>query len=232
MPILARRWRLILALLGAAVALAFAWQEWRTRTDWTYVEQTILGTGVVSRWRDAVDVTVGDSAAADLPVIREAVAAINALLAETGFQLRGPFPDPHAEGPLRGLVVVSMAPNEFAAVRALAGRADQDVAGFTGFRMDGAAIDAAAIRLRSDIEGEEREHTIWHEFTHALGLFGHVPSNRVSVLSEYSRLYIKLAKIDRKALRFMYCHLEAGDGPEHVRRAFDEHWRTIPDDWK
>lgn len=36
--------------------------------------------------------------------------------------------------------------------------------------------------------------------------------------------------LDRKAIRFLYRHLQPGDGPEALRRAFDLHWADVQDD--
>lgn len=222
--------RLPSLVLAAAIGVAAlqGWTQWRLHWDWLYIEGTILEDGVVARWTESVEVYVGDSMAADFPVVAEAVDLINALLLGTGIRLLGPVPDPHTLLPPRYLAVSALPRADFEALPENA--QGPGTVGLTAVALNGYALRSAGIRVRGDLEGDERRHTIWHEIAHAIGLTGHASVYRVSAVSIYGRFDIKFAAIDRKAVRFLYRHLQPGDGPELVRRAFDAHWRTIPGD--
>lgn len=75
---------------------------------------------------------------------------------------------------------------------------------------------------------QERMRTIAHELAHILGIRSHNPLDKESVLyagaTGQRSTAVMFSDTDRRLLRFLYLHLQPGDGAEQIRRAFYAHW--------
>jgi hypothetical protein len=79
-----------------------------------------------------------------------------------------------------------------------------------------------------DLQPGRKWGTILHELGHGMGFIGHTDryySSLFHVEMGYGALSDNFSSDDRKAMRFIYEHLELGSDEESVREAFDRHWK-------
>jgi hypothetical protein len=220
-----RKTWLVPAIFIAAVLLPSraAWSSSEERVAWQYVQQVILGQGTVVRWTRPARLYLLGADEQEFRQFQDALGAVNRRLLGAKMQVAGPL---FAE-PLDGAIdydhaiVVNLQPESFFV---------QTPAGRTRIDAPAGNVNFASILVRQRLPPNTKLSVMLHELLHALGLWGHAEGHTVmSAKTDLIGDLTSLSPLDRKALRFLYQYLQPGDGPAEVRRAFDAHWRAIPD---
>jgi len=217
------------------IIIAFLWfvanyEHDSASTDWGFVSDILLradsDTGpVVWRWKHPPTVTVKVGSAEEIAAVKGAVWEVNQLLSDTNMGVH--YSNDSSQGDIE-FTFVSRA--EFAKHRAVTWE-HKELINIKGFwlpnQRERGRLDNASIVVFTNQSEGSKWGTILHELGHSLGLVGHS--------SHYlSSLYFKnhnggsisdgFSSDDRKLLRFLYSHLEAGYDEIKTREIFDSYW--------
>lgn len=223
------------AAVGAAVLALAVWLgvsfEGRPipEDEWRFVERVFLYDeygdfdGVVTRWVESPKITLVNASREDREIVEELIRELNDVLEGTRITLSlgtleesniRVFFAPLAEFPALGQEL------GFEYVEGNAGF-------FATWGNDSDELTFADVMIADELAGKARRTMILQEITQTLGPANDSPIFPSSIFFETNRSFAtatRLAPIDRKLLRFLYAHLEPGDGPREVRQAFEAHW--------
>jgi hypothetical protein len=203
----------------SAILTAPSWIE-EEDADWEFVRDLLLADGVVRRFNGPAQIFVESGTEADFVTLAAVVAQLNALTVKGGAYWYGP--EPWTGRSAAAAIVIRF---EDAAV---VGKNLLGLATSVGTPV----INGAEVLVLRRLRGDERVSTILHEIGHAVGFPGHASYRHRfdSLMAPEAEMFgYALTPLDHKAIRFLYEHLQPGDGPAEVRRAFDAHWRDTPD---
>lgn len=89
------------------------------------------------------------------------------------------------------------------------------------------SLKRAAVWASVDYEQKEIRSILPEEIFQALGPANDsaiYPDSLLFETEDYAPMHKTLSARDKKLLRFLYLHLNPGDGEEEVHRAFDNYW--------
>lgn len=209
----------------AAILAAPAWLQ-EGDADWDHIASVPLEDGRVARFSGPVKFFFDQGRDADRALLTKVVTQLNYLTAGGAVRWSG-VEQWNGDSPVAAVVIRFMSRVELNATA-------PEFAGALGLAQRNGTlnIEGAEVAVRRDLRGVDRAAVVLHEVAHAIGLVGHSSYRRrydSLMAAQGGAMEVEFTPLDRKTIRFLYQHLQSGDGPAEVRRAFDAHWRDTPD---
>jgi len=207
------------------------YREWNKYKEWRFVREVFLysksGNRMerITRWTLSPKIDFVSNNENDQAIFNDVVSELNDVLDGTGYQLIVGYNEPWAPHILAMVAKKSRIP-EIAEIMGCNGLAN--ARGYLCIRFkEDRSLKRAAVWASENYDQKEIRSILLEEIFQALGPTNDsavYPDSLLFETEDYAPMYKILSPRDKKLLRFLYLHLNPGDGEEEVRRAFEKYW--------